>query len=556
MWALLKILLITHFGISAFQIKTGKNKSAYLKKLGLGAVIIASLAPTMWLYVRILIQGFDLLAPIGQEGAILTLGFVLVSSIIFFFGIFYVISFLYFAADAQNLLALPLSGWQVLGARFSVMLCYEYITELPFLLPPLLIYGIKSGASAVYWIFALTGFLLIPLLPLGLATIPTVMVMRFANLSRRKDLFKIIGGLVVIAVAIGYQFLFQKSGPNVMDPLFLKNLLTNQNGFMNLISRVFPSTKYLGLALVNVDTVSGIVNLLMFAGLSLLAVVLAWMIGEKLYFQGLVGSGETTARRKILSDSDYKRSGRSRPAMLSYWAKEIRLLLRTPTYFMNSVMTNLIVPVLLAVPFLIQSHNEKGPMPWEGLIGRPEGQTILMAAITGVVVFLAGSNAITATSLSREGKEFYISKYIPLSYKKQINAKLLSAYVFAILGAVLLIVAARILMPLKIAFIGMLLGISLVAIIPVIEAGLLIDLLRPKLKWENETQAFKQNFNVVFSMIFAILLGGGILYIVVRYIHAPVPAAVFMLICFGLAGLVLYYLLSIWGIKRYQQLGG
>jgi len=556
MWALFKILLINYFGVSVYQVKTGKNKKVYLKKIGLGLIIAVSLAPTIWLYCRILIQGFDLLALIGQEGAILTLGLVLVSSIIFFFGIFYIISFFYFAADAQSLLALPLSGWQVLGARFSVILCYEYITESPFLLPPLLIYGIKTGAPAIYWIFALIGFLLVPLLPLCLATIPTVVVMRFANLSRRKDLFRIIGGLVIIALAVACQFLFQKSGPNAMDPAFLQNLLTDRNGFMNLISRVFPSTSYLGQALVNADQATGVINLLLFAALSFLAVALAWLAGEKLYFHGLVGSGETDVRRKMLNDSDYKRMSIGLPVLLAYWVKEVRLLLRNPTYFMNCVVTNLLVPVLLTVPFLIQSHNQKGPMPWEALADKPAGHIILMAAIIGVVIFMAGSNAIAATSLSREGKEFYISKYIPLAYKIQVQAKLLSAYVFGILGAVLLIIAATVLMPLKIQFIGALLGISLVAMAPIIEAGLLIDLARPKLEWENEAQVFKQNLNVLFSMLFSVLLGGIILYLVVRFIHTPALAAGCMLLCFGAAALVLYYFLATWGIKRYRQLEG
>lgn len=281
---------------------------------------------------------------------------------------------------------------------------------------------------------------------------------------------------------------------------------------MNLISQAFPSSRFLGLALVNADTVVGIVNLLLFSGFTFLTVALAWLAGEKFYFQGLVGSIETTSRRKMLSDSDYERLGRGRPALLAYCTKEIRLLLRTPTYFMNSVITNFLVPVLVAVPFLIQSHNQKGPIPWEGLIDKPEGQIVIMAAITGIVIFLAASNAIAATSLSREGKEFYISKYIPLSYKKQIQAKLLSAYAFGILGAVLLILAAIILLPLKMTFICALLCINVVAIAPVTEGGLLIDILRPKLEWENETQAFKQNLNVIFSMLFAVLLGGGILY--------------------------------------------
>jgi len=555
-WALLKVLLINYLGVSTSQIKAKKNRIKYVKKIALGIAVVGALAPTIYLYAWLLIRGFDLLAPIGQERAILTLGLVMVSSIIFFFGVFYIINFFYFASDAQNLLALPLRAWEVLGARFAVILGYEYLTELPFLLPPLLIYGVKSGAPFVYWIYALIGYLLAPLLPLGLAAIPTVVIMRFANLSRRKDLFRILGSLVVISLAVAYQFVFQKAGPNAMDPAFIQNLLSDRNGLMNIISRVFPSTRYLGLALANADGLIGLLQLLQFAGLSFLAVALAWLVGEKLYFQGLVGSSETTARRKALKSSDYQRMSKGTSPLLSYLFKEVRLLLRTPPYFINCVLTNLLVPVLLVVPFLIQSSNQEGIMPWESLVANPKGQIILMTAITGLVMFLAGSNAISATSLSREGKEFFISKYIPLSYSKQILAKLLSAYIFGVLGAVLLILAARILIPLTISTILLLLLVSMLAMAPVIEAGLLIDIIRPKQEWGNEQQAVKQNLNVVFSMLFAVLLGGAILYTVIRFIHSPIMAVGFMLLCFALAALVLYYFLMTWGIKQYEMLEG
>jgi len=552
--SLTKTLLINSFGISAVRAKANKNKAEYLKILGLGLAIAVGVAPTIVLYCNLLIKGFDMLAPVGQEGVILTLGIVLVSTMIFFFGIFYVINFFYFAGDAQNLLALPLKGWQVLGARFSVVLCYEYLTELPFLLPPIIIFGIKSGASPIYWIYALAGFLFIPLLPLGLATLPTVVIMRFANLGRRKDLFKILGGLIVLALAVGLQFFIQKSGPNAADPAFIMTLLTDRNGLMNLVSRVFPSTRYLGIALTNADKALGLVNLLIFTGLSLLAVALAWAVGDKLYFNGLVGSSETTARRRKLTSADYERLAAGSPALLSYFKKEIRLLIRTPIYLMNCVLVNLLVPALLCIPFLLQSHNEQGPMPWESLTAKPEGQTILMAVIVGAAVFLVSSNGITSTSLSREGKEFFISKYIPLSYEQQIKAKLLSGYLFGVIGAILLLIAAIILIPLDMVIIGLTLIVSLIAMVPVLEAGLLIDILRPKLDWDNEQKAVKQNLNVILAMLCSILMGGGILYIVIRFIHNPILAALFMLGSFGLIAAVLYFLLMSKGITQYSKL--
>ncbi len=555
-WALLKVLLISNLGITSLKAQAGSDRKAFFKRLGLIALFVVAFAPTIWLYVRLLRQGYDLLAPLGQQGAILTLGLVLMSVMIFFFGIFYVINYFYFAGDVQSVLALPLRGWQVLGARFCLVLCYEYLTELLFLLPPFLIYGIKSGAGVFYWLTAAVGFILMPLLPLSLAAIPTVIAMRFANLSRRKDLLRILGGLLVIGLAVGYQFIFQKTGPDYMDPVFVQNLLSDRSGFMNLISRIFPSTRYIGLALVNAGSLAGLLSLLQFAGLSFLAVIILWLAGEKLYFPGLVGSTETSTRRKRLSNAEFRRLGKGRSAVWSYCFKEISLLLRTPTYFINCVMTNLLVPVLLLIPLFIQSQNTKQAMPWNTLLGKPQGQTILMAVVVGIVIFLASSTAITATSLSREGKEFYISKYLPISYPQQMWAKMLSAYIFGIIGTVILIAAVFFLVPFNATLAVLLLVICLVAIAPVIEAGLLIDIFRPKLQWENEQQAFKQNLNVIFSMLFALLFGGVIVFVVVRFIHALTMAAGFMLIAFGLAAVVLYYCLMTWGVRHYQELEG
>jgi len=552
-WALLKILLINYFGISLIQLKNPANRRDYLKKIGLGVIIVVALAPTIFLYIRMLIQGYDVLAPLGQEGAILTMGMVLVSALVFFFGVFYVVSFFYFATDAESLLALPLRAWQVLGARFCLLLCYEYLTALPFLLPPLIVYGVKAGVGPVYWLIACLGFIMVPVLPLSLAAIPTVVVMRFANLSRRKDLFKIVGSLFVIALVIAYQFLFQNAAPNSMDPDFLRRLFTARNGLMDYMSRVFPSTRYLGLALVNWNGISGCLNLLMFLAVSLLALVLAWATGEKLYYKGLIGSSETTAKRRALSRQDYQRLEKSTPAQLAYFIKEVRILLRTPTYFMNSVMTNLLAPLLVLLPFYIQSHNGV-VMPWNSLTKNPSGQGTLMAIIVAIILFIVGSNAMTATSISREGKEFYISRFIPLSFQGQVNAKMFSAYVFGIIGTILMVLAATLLIPFSPALVAILIGVGMVGIIPVIEVGMLLDILRPKLEWENEQQAFKQNLNVMFSMLFSMLIAGIVVYFVVSYFRTALAATLFMLCFFTVTAVILYYLLMSWGIRRYQKL--
>jgi ABC-2 type transport system permease protein len=195
-------------------------------------------------------------------------------------------------------------------------------------------------------------------------------------------------------------------------------------------------------------------------------------------------------------------------------------------------------------------------MPWNALLTKPGGPTMLMAGIIGIAMFLTATNAITATSLSREGKEFFISKYIPLAYKKQIQAKLLSGFIFSGLGSLLLLIAANIMVPLDLANNITILVVSLVAIIPIIETGLLIDILHPKLDWDNEQKAVKQNINVIWAMLSSILMGGGVLYSVIRFFQDLTTAAAFMLGCFGLLALVIYYWLMSRGIQLYRRLEG
>jgi ABC-2 type transport system permease protein len=65
-------------------------------------------------------------------------------------------------------------------------------------------------------------------------------------------------------------------------------------------------------------------------------VVLVWWVGDKLYYAGLIGSSEVASKRKALTESAFQRLVKPSPPLIAYLMKEIRLVLRTPAYFMNS----------------------------------------------------------------------------------------------------------------------------------------------------------------------------------------------------------------------------
>ena len=552
---LVKVLLINSFGFSVLRTKARHNPLEYLKPLAVGALMVIAFAPVIFLYVDILNRGYDLLAPIGLQWTILTLGLVLVSTIIFYFGIFYVINAFYYSGNNEFILALPVQAWQVLGARFTQVLFYEYLTELPLLAPPLLVFGLKSNASILYWIYALLGYLLVPLVPLALASVMALVVMRFTNLARRKDLFRILGGVLVIFLAVGLQLVMQKSGPNVMDAAYLQDLLTHPDSLIHVLSRYFPSIRWLALALAYSSTLGAGLNFLAFSAFSIIAVGLCWLVGEKLYYRGLVGSGEVTRRKRKYTGA-YSRLLKASPVLLAYLQKEIRLLLRTPTYFMNCVLSIFLIPIFLFIPFFLQTRSEAGPLPWEALGQNPHFTIILLAVLSGIAIFLAGSNSITSTSLSREGKHFFVSKFIPLPYRKQIQAKLLSGLIFGVLGNLLILSVAAFLLKLNLSLIGLCFIVMLVAIIPMQEVGLLIDLYHPKLDWDQEQKAVKQNLNSILALLLAVLLAAGLFFILIKWIHSLILAVLFMLAYNGIFALGFYLVLMTKGIAQYRRLEG
>ena len=94
------------------------------------------------------------------------------------------------------------------------------------------------------------------------------------------------------------------------------------------------------------------------------------------------------------------------------------------------------------------------------------------------------------------------------------------------------------------------------ALLPMNAIGLLIDIFRPKLDWDNEQKAVKQNLNSIITMLVAVIPAGGISFMVIKYLDTLRDAALFMLISYGLLGILFYLLLMRIGVARYHKLEG
>lgn len=81
--------------------------------------------------------------------------------------------------------------------------------------------------------------------------------------------------------------------------------------------------------------------------------------------------------------------------------------------------------------------------------------------------------------------------------------------------------------------------------------GVWIDMKRPKLEWTNETEAIKQNVNVVLSILLCIAISIGYIFAVAKLLQNGFPAG--GVITFLLCSVYILILLVCKGITSHQE---
>ena len=99
---------------------------------------------------------------------------------------------------------------------------------------------------------------------------------------------------------------------------------------------------------------------------------------------------------------------------------------------------------------------------------------------------------ISSTAISREGTNISFMKYIPMSLKQQLQAKVLSGILMSVISMLLTMVCVYFLLPIfPLTWYFAAAAASLITIVLGNYASLALDILHPKLVWEQEAAAVK-----------------------------------------------------------------
>jgi len=554
---LVRVGLRVNFGFSLLRPKhilENKRDYWFIPLILLG---IAGLFPVLLYYLKGIRFMYFLLVPLGQQAALLTFAILMGQFLILIFGFYYVLSAFYFSRDLDLLIPLPITPVQVLLSKFTVVVVNEYLTASPIVVPMLIAYGIHSKAGLGYWITAALVYLFLPVIPLAVVSLLVVGMMRFVNFSRKKDALIIIGSLVLMTGALGLQFWLRRmpeSGPGreVLVHFF------SEGGLVQKIGAKFPPSIWATRALAPDAAGSGLAPFLLYAAVSVVLFGALFFAARAFFYRGLLGLGEISVQRKRLSREHMaSRLSSGRRPVRAVFLRELRIMNRTPIFLLNGVLSVILIPVIFIL-FAKAGAGQSGSDSYRILLLLASSDSSAVVLGSALFMTICGClNGTASSAFSREGAQFWMSKVIPTSPAEQVKAKFLHSLAIAFLGIVAAAVAEILVIQAKITLVLLALPLALTLAAALTAIGMIIDLLRPLLKWTNPQKAIKQNLNVLIAFFVDLGIMAGLTIAAVFVFKHGVPkefvvggVVVFLL---ALAGSSTAFLLKI-AARRYLDI--
>ena len=419
--------------------------------------------------------------------------------------IFSSINILYFTKDSEYLLPLPLKPYQIILARTNVMLIAEYVIIFLIGFIPLVMYGILTGAGIVYYLTMILSVILVPILPVLLISMLIMFIMSFARLTKNRNRFQLFATLLVLAIIIALSISTSGMKQDLTNEE-MAQMVVQANGMIELVKGYVPTVDYLMEALTTNSLFTAIVEVLKTLGITIIGFIVYMLIAQKIYFKGLVGNlfgGGASSSNKEINQKEYRNS----KLYKSYVGKEFKNMARNPVFLMQCLIPAILIPIIMVVVVYTGLNSDgMGLEQITQMVQQMPTNTFFIACIIlGVIQFFTMFIYISITAISRDGENAVFMKYIPVSLYKQYMYKIIPNIIMNIVTIIITLGMAEYLLNLPaITLIALFVVATIMGILQSI-VMIIVDLKRPKLNWDSEYAVAKQNLNLVFPVLLAMV---------------------------------------------------
>ena len=422
------------------------------------------------------------------------LGIVLMSNfaMILFTSLITSLNMYYFSNDNIHILPLPIKPYEILASKFNTMLVYEYLEEFLLFFSPLVVYGVLTSQRIVYYLLVIIVLIFFPIVPLVISSLIIVLISRFTSFIKNKNLSQIITTILSIIVSLSISMFFSRNQTDEDVSI----MLMRADGLLKQYKNFFPTVGFSIDTLVKYDAIS----LMLLIIVSIAFYVLFIILGKDIFYKSFVGSlfsSSGISNKKINEKSAYNSKG----LLFSYVLKEFKTYIRKPAYLMQLVFP-IIIPIIMVFAFYqgAASQGDDVVLLMSELFYDDQIRSYVFGGFL-LVLFLNSIYLFTScVAISKDGKDAFFMKYIPVEFYKQIIYKMIPDVVLNMLMYLVAIITIYALF--RIPYYLILSSLPVFFLYSIVHSMfILFDLSKPKLEWNNEMQVVKNNFRLFFAMI-------------------------------------------------------
>ena len=512
-FALLRLQLLSRYA----DLKPRNLRTQLREKKGrtvgkLIGVIVLMLYLGVMLYI-VETRLLDILMKMGMPDLLISMATMLSTAGTLIMSFFFVLSALYLGRDAAYLAALPLKARTLMSAKLTQVWMSETGINALLLLPACILFGIRTGAAAGFYLRVAVVWLLISLLPICVIAFLSSLLIRLSALWKHREILMTVSGIVLL---VAYMFLMMNLGEVTGDSVsageLLESYVRSNQVRIRAMSSLFPPTAWAAEGILGQNPGMFAVWIL----LSLAAPVLTvWLLGYSYRKLSLLQTETPASGTKKKTGKESFAAGSQLKACC---VREIRLILRVPSYATN-ILPVCFMPLLMVImmSFVLGGSGKGGGNGIAEMVTNMP-QSLIMCVLTAIMAYMGGLNPALSTAVSREGKGHGFLTALPIPPMTPVYAKMATGFGLSLLGLVAATAALIIMLP-SLA-VQTALAFVLCVLFCYMNSALALsrDIRKPRLDWVTEQEAVKQNFGVLFSMLISwgvLIALGGLCYVMI-----------------------------------------
>lgn len=453
--------------------------------------------------------------------------------------------------ETEILLSLPVSGSDIFLSRIYSLAITFFISFFLIFVIAFGVTGYTLGKGIDFYIFTFLGLIL---LNLEAILLTGVIILIFGKLLRTSKIFnrflKLIYGLFTIGLFIVYM-IFTQAASNPALGVNLGKILVD---FDKKLSSIFFFVVWIKKIVISNDVMTSVVNL----GIGLIiCIILSFLLkffAERNYLEILRSVNVVSQESKAVIEKRKKQgvAHARQYKLIVLVKKEFNQIITTPTYFMQVVMIDLMVVIMscIAVYYGLKFKSQFKFAVNFAVSNQPIGYLLAIAFGIGAILGLfCGLSSLTTSSVSREGKAFWVIATAPIGINTHIMSRIIACQVLHFISAIIVILLSMILYIFNpILYLAVILGMSL-TLFTSGSLNMILGLINPYFDWKTPKEAMNGGSGGI-SVFVSILINYGLyallIFVTVKMIKwdYKAPAVILTNICIILLTAIISYLID------------